>query len=577
MFPQKEEGTRFKAPLDRSWKKASALHCPLQHNPFPVPLAMAVYRLAVIIENPSNDGEFLLVKQSRPPKFHDEEYDSFVDSDLWDLPSAQLNPLQVGSEPPVEVEIASSHSEDFNLREFDLRLALNEVFGQLGFEAAEEGKWKFHKYVKEAAFGPDLPVNTVFIVGKLVAAKDRDFGDSYKWMSVQNCLSWLLEVKPHGDRVGLLVVVGLINESSISTKWKVPPAINYQEYPPGVKLIPMGSRTAKPFHTTNLVVFAPENVPNDAEENNFVACGDALLVDPGCLSEFHGELKKLVTTLPRRLVVFVTHHHADHVDGLSVIQKCNPDATLLAHENTMRRISRDDWSLGYTSVMGDEDIYIGGQRLRVIFAPGHTDGHMALLHVNTNSLIVGDHCVGQGSAVLDITAGGNMTEYFQTTYKFLELSPHALIPMHGRVNLWPKQMLCGYLKNRRSREANILKVIENGAKTLFDIVAYVYSDVDCRAWIAASSNVRLHVDHLAQQHKLPKDFSLETYNSSLVAFADNDFSIQKFKNTCGLHFLSRWIWAYASGSLLHPVGKSSFLIAGVVAGIAVLYCRKQIQ
>ncbi|MCH81113.1 beta-lactamase-like protein 2, partial [Trifolium medium] len=110
----------------------------------------------------------------------------------------------------------------------------------------------------------------------------------------------------------------------------------------------------------------------------------------------------------------------------------------------------------------------------------------------------------QGSAVLDITSGGNMSEYFKTTYKFLELSPHALIPMHGRVNVWPKQMLCGYLKNRRSREANILKAIEGGAKTLFDIVAYVYSDVDRRAWISASSNVRLHVDHLAQQHKLPK-------------------------------------------------------------------------
>lgn len=29
----------------------------------------------------------------------------------------------------------------------------------------------------------------------------------------------------------------------------------------------------------------------------------------------------------------------------------------------------DDWSLGYTSVAGDEDIYIGGQKLKVIFAP----------------------------------------------------------------------------------------------------------------------------------------------------------------------------------------------------------------
>lgn len=108
--------------------------------------------------------------------------------------------------------------------------------------------------------------------------------------------------------------------------------------------------------------------------------------------------------------------------------------------------------------------------------------------------------------------------------------------MHGRVNVWPKQMLCEYLKyqrfplteqvssyswdfiswsptlrmviiffrNRRSREAAILKAIEGGAKTLFEIVAYVYSNVDRRAWIPASSNVRLHVDHLAEQHKLPK-------------------------------------------------------------------------
>ncbi|MCL7041353.1 hypothetical protein MKW94_011480, partial [Papaver nudicaule] len=135
---------------------------------------------------------------------------------------------------------------------------------------------------------------------------------------------------------------------------------------------------------------------------------------------------------------------------------------------------------------------------------GHTDGHMALLHVRTNSLIVGDHCVGQGSAILDIQSGGNMKDYFETSYKFLELSPHALIPMHGRVNLWPKHMLCGYLKNRRNRELSILKAMEGGAETLFDIVAKVYSDVDPGYWIPASSNVRIHVEHLAQQDKLPK-------------------------------------------------------------------------
>jgi len=48
------------------------------------------------------------------------------------------------------------------------------VFGQLGFGAVEGGGWKFLKYVKEVDFGPDLPVNTVFIAGKLVAAEDKN-------------------------------------------------------------------------------------------------------------------------------------------------------------------------------------------------------------------------------------------------------------------------------------------------------------------------------------------------------------------------------------------------------------------
>ncbi|CAI9761966.1 unnamed protein product [Fraxinus pennsylvanica] len=377
--------------------------------------------LAVIIKNPSNDEEFLLIKQTPPPKLNDPEYDSYQDSDLWDLPLTLLTPLDSPLSQHISVGAEdSSLLENFGLlNQFDLKLALD------------------------------------------------------------------------------------------------------QEYPPGVKLIPMGSRTAKPFHTTNLVVFFPGTSYDGYDGDSFVTCGDVLIVDPGCKSTLHKELEQIIAALPQKLIVFVTHHHHDHVDGLSIVQKCKPDAVLLAHESTMRRIQKDDWSLDYVPVLGSEEICIGGQRLRIISAPGHTDGHMSLLHVSTHSLIVGDHCVGQGSALLDITSGGNMSDYFRTTYKFMDLSPHVLIPMHGRVNMWPKHMLCGYLKNRRNRESTILKSIKGGGKTLFDIVAYTYADVDRSLWLPAASNVRLHVDHLAQQDKLPKDFSLENFNSSLAEFAGN--------------------------------------------------------
>lgn len=94
---------------------------------------------------------------------------------------------------------------------------------------------------------------------------------------------------------------------------------HFQEYPPGVILIPMGSRTAKPFHTTNLVVFAPDNIPNDSEDNNFIARGDALIVDPGCLSEFHGEVYFLVTSKLVQLVLVIVAFESSFILLFSIL------------------------------------------------------------------------------------------------------------------------------------------------------------------------------------------------------------------------------------------------------------------
>ncbi|PKI45855.1 hypothetical protein CRG98_033753 [Punica granatum] len=243
---------------------------------------MAAHKLGVIFRNPSNDAEFLLYRQPRPPKFEEgEDYDLYSDSDLWDLPStAELNPIAAGVvEPPIL------------------------VLGRVGLGVADLGDWKFFKCVEEAEFGPGPPINFAFVEAKLL---DKNT---------------------------------ILREP---TKFQVPSTLRFQEYPPGVVVIPMRSKTAKPFHTTNLVVFAPENDSGECKDGSFVASGDALIVDPGCRSESLEELREIVAALPRRLIVFATHHHRDHINGLSVIQKTNPDAILLAHKNTMSHIHKGD-------------------------------------------------------------------------------------------------------------------------------------------------------------------------------------------------------------------------------------------
>ncbi|KAM7274491.1 hypothetical protein ACFE04_016357 [Oxalis oulophora] len=579
--------------------------------------------IAVIIKHPLNDVEFVLVKQTPPPKFNDEEYDSYVDSPLWDLPSTKLNLLEQGSEQGSRIFVDGYDSLQLDLSVFDVDSALTQVLSQIEVKTIHVEGWRYLKVVEEPEFGPGKPIRTIYVIGSLLPdiPISQESSSSYTWFSSEKCLDLLKDVKPSSERVGPLVVIGLLNDL-VQSGWKgVPSTLPYQEYPPGVILVPMRSRTQKPFQTTNLAIFAPQNVSDYHEDvdNNYVACGDALIVDPGCHFQLNEQLKKVVAALPKKLIVLITHHHRDHVDGLSTIEKCNPEATLLAHENTMKRLRKGEWSLGYTKVSGGETICIGGEKLSVIFAPnrrcatvvalsilalssyqttmknlllsiealeqprGHTDGHVALLHDSTNTLIVGDHCVGQGSAILDIFSGGNMTDYFKSTYKFIDLSPHALVPMHGRVNLWPKNMLSSYLRNRRSREADILKTIENGANTLVDIISQVYAEVDRSLWVPASSNVRLHVEHLAEQDKLPKPnstnfseslqgFSLETFKSSIAEFSGKEFSIQKFRRTW-FPFLARYIWPYLISKYLCKNKKpktSQLLIFGAVASFALL-------
>jgi len=55
-------------------------------------------------------------------------------------------------------------------------------------------------------------------------------------------------------------------------------------------LVPMRSRTAKPFHTTNLVVMVPHNSINKPEGLDIITYGDALLMDPGCCTQSHSEV-----------------------------------------------------------------------------------------------------------------------------------------------------------------------------------------------------------------------------------------------------------------------------------------------
>ena len=86
------------------------------------------YKLAAAITVPST-GEFLVVRHPRPPSPPDEEedYRRFVDSDLYDLPSAPLAPLAGTLRSEVAIGGADSVAGRLDLSRLDVSAALDQV------------------------------------------------------------------------------------------------------------------------------------------------------------------------------------------------------------------------------------------------------------------------------------------------------------------------------------------------------------------------------------------------------------------------------------------------------------------
>ncbi len=119
-----------------------------------------------------------------------------------------------------------------------------------------------------------------------------------------------------------------------------------------IKIGPLG------YNSNNVYVIA------DTQTN------DALLIDAPEGSEEALEAAKPFNV--RQLVV--THRHRDHWAGIDVV-KAGLDVPVLCHE-----ADREPWE-GYVSgVIGqDDELEVGGLKLKVLHTPGHSAGSICLL------------------------------------------------------------------------------------------------------------------------------------------------------------------------------------------------------
>ena len=253
----------------------------------------------------------------------------------------------------------------------------------------------------------------------------------------------------------------------------------------GVKHFLPLSNTFPPARRTNSFLIGDEGVE--------------VLVDPSPKDE--KEREKFFRTLEKFNVskIFITHHHPDHHEYLGDFQKKFnvPVAMGVLTKSLLEKKYGSDYLKSMDIELyqeGDELTKSLGKAVHVYEVPGHDQGQLALAPETMNWFLVGDLIQTVGTVLV----GGdnaNMTDYYESLQKVINLSPRFCIPSHG-ISIGGTYKVEKTLNHRKMRESEIADLLKKG-HNIDQIVAFIYEGLDERLLKYAKATVLCHMDRLA--------------------------------------------------------------------------------
>ncbi|XP_057387893.1 endoribonuclease LACTB2 [Balaenoptera acutorostrata] len=213
-----------------------------------------------------------------------------------------------------------------------------------------------------------------------------------------------------------------------------------------------------------------------------------ILIDTGepAIPEYIICLKQALTEFNTAIQeIIVTHWHRDHTGGIGDICK-NINNGLETIIGTPR----------YSQAQ--PPISPGGPL--VIYTPGHTDDHMALLLEEENALFSGDCILGEGTTIFE-----DLYDYMSSLKELLKIKAKVIYPGHGPVIHNAEAKILQYISHRNIREQQILTLFhENLEKsfTAMDLVKVIYKDTPEHLHKMAEHNTLLHLKKLEKEGKI---------------------------------------------------------------------------
>lgn len=247
--------------------------------------------------------------------------------------------------------------------------------------------------------------------------------------------------------------------------------------------------------------------PDYVHRTNCFVFGDAddrvVIVDPALKN--HHEYRKLENTLKKLRLnytdIFITHHHGDHYQKAPLLAR-EFSIPITMSKDTHQRILKRKGEKYFNGIeikfAGEGDILTRwqGKNVKVYEIPGHDEGQLALAPVSMEWFIVGD-LVQSTSTVVIGGDEGDMTKYYQSLERVIQLNPLVLLPSHG-IPIGTTDQLKDTLKHRLFREKQILHLYKKG-NTPEQMVRIIYKGVDRRLWPLALENIKSHLKKLKKE------------------------------------------------------------------------------